>query len=142
MLDNISVSKCVDGLASVSVARVLKDRPALAKLQKGCPGRGQGELVIQCLRVYEEWRLHSPEKALASVYVWAQGLAPLLYPVVQHEEETLSQAFRVGAAVKARGRAAELYADAFLVLAEWVVVWNQRRSGIDSIGRKKDWTCV
>ncbi len=139
MLDGISVSKCVDALACVKTARVLKDRPALARLQKACPDRGQGELVIMVLRTYEEWRLHSPEKALASVYAFVQGLAPKVYPLAEHEEETLSQAFRVGEAKKARGVASELYGDAFLVLAEFVGSWNMRRSGVvtDSIGRRR-----
>ncbi len=140
MLENISVTKCVDGLAQVRVARILKDRPALARLQKACPDRGQGELAIGCLRSYEEWRLKSGEKALASVYTWAGTLAPLLFPVALPEEhESLAQAFREGAAKKARGKASELYADSYLVLADWVMSWNMRRSGVvvDSIGRRR-----
>lgn len=139
-LENISVAKCVDGLATVKVARILKDRPALLKLQKAVPARGQGELVIMILRVYEEWRLKSPERALAAVYTWAGTLAPLGYPVALTEEhDTLAQAFREGAARKARGKASELYGDAFLVLAQWVTEWNLRREGVavDSIGRKR-----
>ncbi len=140
ILSNISVSKCVDALAQVKMARILKDRPALAKLQKSVPSRGQGELVIQVLRVYEEWRLASPERALAQVYCWAQSLAPLVYPVALPKEyDTLAQAFREGAARGARTKASELYGDAFLVIAEWVAQWNMRRSGLvtDSIGRKR-----
>ncbi len=140
MLENISVSKCVDALGCVSEARILKDRPTLAKLQKAVSGRGIGELVVQCLRVYEEWRLASPERALAQVYVWAQSLAPLQYPVALPEgHDTLAQAFREGAARKARTKATELYGDAFLVLAEFVQTWNMRRSGVvvDSLGRKR-----
>lgn len=140
MLDNISVARCVDGLAQVRVARILKDRPSLAKLQKACPSRGQGELVIMCLRAYEERRLTSEERGLADVYAWAGTLAPLLYPVALPEEhDTLAQAFREGAAKRARGKASELYGDSYLVLADWVAQWNMRRSGVvtDTIGRKR-----
>lgn len=140
MLDGISVARCVDGLGQVREARILKDRPAMARLQKACPERGQGELVIGCLRAYEEWRLKSPERGLAAVYTWAGTLAPLAYPVALPEEhDTLAQAFREGAAKKARSRASELYGDSYLCLAEWVVHWNMRRSGVvvDSIGRKR-----
>ncbi len=126
---NGAVYRCVDMLATVKHAHVLKDRPSLAKLQKHVPDRGQGELVIQCLRVYEEWRLRSDEKALAAVYSWAQSHAPLAYPVALHEEETLAQAFRTGAAKRARQRASELYADCYLVLASWVTYWNNLESG-------------
>ncbi len=159
MLENISVSKCVDALGQVRVARVLKERPALAKLQKACPDRGQGELVVMCLRAYGEYAglaygtmadkdqipkqetgeppRRSEHRALAAVYDWAARCAPKLFPPPEHEEASLGEAFRFGQAKAARAKAAELYADAFLVVAEWVVVWNQRRSGFDSIGRKR-----
>ena len=140
MLENISVSKCVDALGQLRSSRIAKDRPALAKLQKACPGRGQGELVVGCLRAYEEWRLKSGERALAAVYHWAGTMAPLTYPVALPEEhEDLAQAFRSGAAKRARTSASEIYGDCYLVLAEFVAHWNMRRSGVvtDSIGRRR-----
>lgn len=155
MLDNISVSKCVDGLTQTT--RTLKDRPALAKLQKACPRFGQGELVVGCLRAYGEYASlpfvqkadaateknwgepprRSEHRALAAVYEWASARAPSTYGNIEHEEESLTMAFRSGQAMAARSRAAELYADAFLVLDEFVKQWNQRKSGFDSIGRKR-----
>ena len=138
ILENISVAKCLDALAQVQQAHILKDRPALAKLHKLVPERTQGELVVQCLRAYEEWRLKSEERALAAVYAWAGTHAPLAFPPVSHEEDTLTQAFRVGAAKRARQKASELYADCYLVIAEWVVQWNMRRMApaLKAAGRK------
>lgn len=159
MLENISVSRCVDALGQLKSSRVLKDRPALAKLQKACPERGQGELVVGCLRAYGEYAAlaygsmagsdrkeandvgepprRSEHRALAAVHDWAHRCAPELYPDAEHEEESLSLAFRFGQAKGARARASEIYADAFLVLDEFVKQWNERRSGFDSIGRKR-----
>ncbi len=161
--NNISLLKCVDGLAQVRVSRVLKDREALSKLQRQIPERGQGELVVQILRVYQEFSTwpfgqksetkdeakiekdigaaarRSESYALAALYEWASSRAPLAYPVASdlEEGEALADGFRFGRAKKCRQRASELYADAFLVLADWVTNWNLRRQGIDVLGHKR-----
>ena len=127
MLREIATIRCLDALSTYQHAHVLKDRPALAKLHKRVPTRTQGELVLLCLRAYEEWRLTSKERALAAVHAWAQVLAPDAFRVPDHGEDDLAQAFRVGKAARSRQRAAELYADCYLVLAEWIASWNRRQ---------------
>ena len=123
----IPTIRCLDALSTQRNAHVLKDRPALAKLHKRVPERTQGELVVLCLRAYEEWRLTSKERALAAVHAWAHALVPDAFPVPDHGEDDLAQAFRAGKAARARQRAAELYADCYLVLAEWVTAWNRKQ---------------
>jgi hypothetical protein len=125
LVSDVPVLRCVDALARVKNAHVLRDRPSLVRLQKQVPTRGQGELVVQCLRAYEENRGdRSPEKALAAVYLWAHSRAPEAFPSVSHDEEDLAQAFRSGKAPKARQRASDLYGDCYLVLGAFVTWWN------------------
>ncbi len=118
------VLRCLSDLARLAGTRA--DLPELTKLQAAVKGRCQGELVVQGLRAYEEHR-RSPERALAAVYEWARGHAPKLYPPVLHTEADLPTAFARGKAPQPRGKAADLYADCFLVLAEFVTDWNRRQ---------------
>jgi hypothetical protein len=59
--------------------------------------------------------------------MWASSLAPETYPIPKHRESDLAQAFRAGKALRARARAAELYGDCYLALADWVTAWNRRQ---------------
>lgn len=127
LLRDIGVIRCVDALARVQHDRIMKNKPSLTKLQRLVADRCEGELVVQCLRAYEARRLHSPEAALAAVYQWAHAHAPDSYPAVLHSETDLPQAFRLGKASRARQKAADLYADCYLVLAEFVAAWNRRQ---------------
>lgn len=130
MLRDIGAIRCLDALASLQHAHVLKDRPALAKMHKAVPSRAQGELVIQCLRAHSEYRRGGKpdqDRALAAVYVWAHSRASDMFPLTAHDCEDLASAFKSGKAVRARQKAAELYADCYLVLAEFVVAWNRKQ---------------
>lgn len=127
MLRDLGPLRCLDALARVVHAHVLKDRPALARLHKHVPGRTQGELVIGCMRAYEQWALHSEERALAAVYLWASSLAPEAYPARVDADEELAQAFRERKAQRARRRASDLYGDCYLVFAAWVAAWNRKQ---------------
>lgn len=124
LLASAEVIRCADELAKVLEMRT--DLPSLVKLQKAEAGRGQGELVVQCLRAYQAHRAQ-PEKALAAVYEWARTKAPVLYPPVLHTEGDLPGAFARGKAAIAKSKAADLYADCFLVFAEFVAVWNRKQ---------------
>lgn len=119
-----SVARCLEDLARLADTRA--DLPSLSKLQAAVKERSQGELVVQCLRAYEE-RLRDPERALAAVYEWARGHAPKLYPPVLHSEADLTTAFASGKAQKARGKASDLYGDCFMVLSEFVTAWNRQQ---------------
>lgn len=123
IFQQVSLIRCVDLLGNMQQNRVMKDKSAMRKLQAHS-WRGQGELIVQCLRTAEEWRLRSEPRALAAVYVWAGSLDPNTYPTVLHDEADLTQAFMVGKAKAARKKAAELYADCLLVLGEFVQQWN------------------
>ncbi len=90
--------RCIEALESSNTASK-KIHPALAKL-KGL----SGVLVVGCLRAYAEGGL--PE-----VYAWA-GYPAVTSPAAQADAQRL---------------AAELYADCFLVCAEFVADWNRRQ---------------
>lgn len=125
------IVRCLDALAGQDVISGLKKTtPNLARLHRlmkeNESTRTQGELVVQCLRAYEERKLRSKEHALASVYLWANARDAELYPSVEHDEDTLAQAFRTNKAVKARQRASDLYADCYLALSAWIVTWNRK----------------
>lgn len=126
---DIPTIRCLDALCAQRNANGLKVRKGLARLHRAVVAkdsdRTQGELTVQCLRAYEEFRLRSAEQGLAAVYRWANRLAPEQFSVVLHTESDLAQAFRTGQAKNARTQAAELYADCYLVLAEWIVSWNR-----------------
>jgi hypothetical protein len=127
ILQEIGTIRCLDALARLRHDRVMKNKAGLARLQKLVPDATSGTLVIQCLRAFAEWHLLSKERALAAVYTWASSLAPDAYPIPKHREADLAQAFRVGKAVRARARAAELYGDSYLVLADFITAWNRRQ---------------
>lgn len=122
-----AVIRCLDGLSMVEKAYFLRDLGALDRFTKEVPCRGQGELIILTLRAYQEWATQSEERALVSVYNMMRRLAPHVYGVVLHDEVDLAQAFREGKAKAARRKAAELYADCYLVLNKWVQKWNIQR---------------
>ncbi len=127
MLASVEVIRCADELALISETRA--DLPSLVRLQRATSER-QGVLVVQCLRAYEEHKRGTglaQERALAAVYEWARGHAPALYPTALHTEQDLPGAFARGKAAIARSKAADLYADCFLVLAEFVAAWNRRQ---------------
>ena len=127
ILQEIGTIRCLDALARLRHDRVMKNKRGLARLQQLVPDSTSGTLVIQCLRAFAEWHLQSKERALAAVYMWASTLAPHAYPIPKHRESDLAQAFRVGKAVRARARAAELYGDCYLALADWITAWNRRQ---------------
>ncbi|MBX3218904.1 MAG: hypothetical protein KF795_00210 [Labilithrix sp.] len=127
ILQEIGTIRCLDALAGLRHDRVMKNKAGLARLQKLVPDATSGALVILCLRAFAEWHLQSKERALAAVYTWASSLAPDAYPIPKHRESDLAQAFRAGKAVRARARAAELYGDCYLVLADWITAWNRRQ---------------
>jgi hypothetical protein len=127
IMRDIAVFRCLDTLACTENVRGLKGLPTLVRLSKAVRHRTKGELVIQCLRAHAMWATQSKERALAEVYVWAHGHAPDLFPAVNHKESSLWQAFRVGSANKARQRASNVYADCYLVMADWVAAWNRRQ---------------
>src|SRR5262245_30931944 len=124
MVQNAPALTCLAELASVRNTPTLKTRSALVSMAKHTPGRGQGELVVQCLRAYEVWRSISQERALAAVFAWSRRLCG--QPV--KDENVLAQEFREGKSPAARRKASELYADALLVAQRWVVFWNNRLS--------------
>ena len=123
MLASAEIIRCVDELTKVAEMRA--DLPSLVKLQRAT-SEGQGVLVAQCLRAYEEHRAQ-PDRALSAVYEWARGKAPVLYPPVLHSDGDLPGAFARGKAAIAKSKAADLYADCFLVFAEFVAAWNRRQ---------------
>jgi hypothetical protein len=90
-------------------------------LHKRAPSKGQGVLVVGCLRAYHEWALYSKERALAEVYVWAERCVGL-----DGDGAEVAQAFRLGKDGNARKAAAKLYSDALTALSDWVRVWNRK----------------
>lgn len=126
MLGSCAALRCLAELAAVKNSSTLKRdnsrRSALLSLAAHAPERGQGELVVQCLRAYEEWRSVSKERALAAVFAWSKRVCGQSHK----DENELAQEFREGKAIAARKKASDLYADAFLLLGRWVHYWNRR----------------
>lgn len=121
MLRDAGVIRCLDAFACVER---FKGAENLKRVQRAVKAP-QGAIATQCLRVYEPWRLLSQERALAAVYAWASVLLPDMFPPVKHDD--LAQGFREGKSTKARTKAADLYADCYLALAEHVVLWNRKQ---------------
>jgi hypothetical protein len=124
IMRDISAIRCLDALAA---SRVRPDLLNLEQLQRITGERIGGRLVVQCLRAFEEWRNESQERALVAVYMWANGKTPVRFPIPKHQEVDLAQAFRAGKTPRAKSMAADLYADCYLVLAEWIPAWNLRQ---------------
>lgn len=129
---NGEVARCAIDFEQSKETRPLSVRkwllPALTKLQRVVPDEEQTALVMQCLRVYHARRAE-PDVALAEVYAWARCKAPSLYPTtLRAKGESLGVAERK--LVAAKCKAAELYADCFLVFAEFVAAWSTRQIGV------------
>lgn len=96
------VGHSISNLASPTLFGILIG-PRLAKLAGSKPA---GRLVIECLRAYADG-------GLPSVYTWAE------YPLAKSSPA-------------AKSKAAELYADCWLVFAEFVASWNRRQIRVAS----------
>lgn len=123
---DVAALRCLDGLREMKMLAgklSLKTRSAMFGLSRLLPGASQGELVVRCLSAYHEWLLFSKERALAEVFAWSKAIAG-----ASVDAFTLAQNFREGEAPAARSKAASLYADAYLVLDEWIRLWNKNRA--------------
>ncbi len=120
-LEAAPLIRCLDALSGVKIRKM----PSLSKMVYGSTASA-GELVVQCLRAYQEHQRSVP-RALSAVYAWAWLKAPKLFPTILHTEKDLETAFARGKAQLAYYKAADLYADCYLVLAEHVLEWNRNQ---------------
>ncbi len=88
--------------------------------------RSQGSIAIGILRAYQERAKGSQECGLVSVYGFIHDIAPKSIPIPPKGDEDLLQAFRSGAAKRARNMACEAYADSLLALQNHVRVFNKK----------------
>lgn len=123
MLRDIAVIRCIDGLKE---AKDFKNTGAIRTLSRNCGFRyTEGALAVGVLTKYHHWEGYSPERALVEVYNWVRSLAPDKYKPILHDESSAHMAFAAGKAKKPRQIAADLYADALVIAADWVEKWNE-----------------
>lgn len=89
-------------LGCIAAFEVNAIAPKGTQLAKATVKRPAGPFVIGCLRAYAE-------AGLPAVYEWAE------YPLIANPD----------GAAEAKRLAAELYADCYLVFAEFVAAWNR-----------------
>ncbi len=104
LLAEAEVIRCADALSAATFVVSPDSIPTLTRLQRAVPTSTQGILVTQCLRAYEEHRANHG-RAIEAVRLWSVRLAPRVRSL----------------------DAADLYADCFLVFAEFVAAWNRRQ---------------
>jgi hypothetical protein len=123
-LNDAAMIRCMDALTNRDAIRFAwcPDLRGFAKRAK----LGEGEAAVRILCKYEPWDPKWPEKGLADAYTWMRSLVQQL-PEVVPENGSTAQAFRVGTSPRARRIVAAIVADAHVILAEWVRIWNGRR---------------
>lgn len=123
----IGVLRCMADLAAMKHTTTRRTF-SLGELYQKAPHRAQGEIVLLCLRSYHERALKSKERALAEVYAWSRRLEGL-----ECDAATLAQDFREGRCARLRKKASAYYADALLILGEFIRIWN--RKSLESFNR-------
>lgn len=121
--------RCLSEFAEKAEFRPTIPYKALEKVQKHTfPRLSQGYIALGTLRAYQEWSTSSSERGLVAVYHYIGTLAPTAVPPPPKNEPDIVQAFRTGKAKRARGQAAEVYADSLLALGGFLATWNKRRT--------------
>lgn len=136
LFDRARVLGCVDGLARYRRITFTMC-PSIERFGHSHPV-GQGSIVVNVLRSFEEWRTQSPQRGLAAVYSWLckcprrEGDTSAAWQLPIHDEDSLAQAFRTGKAKVCHRRSEEIVADATIVLGAWVELWNRRAARVES----------
>jgi hypothetical protein len=134
-LSNAEVMRCMDSLllnGPTIDGKWGKVYPALSRLRSLSSLDGQylsmGYVVVQVLRLYQEYGVREPVRGLVRVYRWMSTLSQKAYPMVDGAEDEAIASF-MGQDTRevklARSLAAEVYADAYLAASNFVSQWNQ-----------------
>ncbi len=123
ILSRASVLRCVDGLRKLDKVE-FESCPSIRAFAKKT-NSGEGALVLAVMSAYHKWYLRSQERGLVEIYRLMQRLDPSL-PDPDHNEDSLSQSFRVGKTKKARDKSSKLLKDSLLVVDTWINQWNER----------------
>jgi hypothetical protein len=124
LLKAASISRCVTVLAGVEKVD-FEPCPDLRRFATQAK-MNEGEVAIGVLRAYQERCTQSEERALAEACIWLIKHVPG-FEITLKSEDDLAQDFRQGRQKRARGKSLCVLADARLVLAKWVVLWNRQR---------------
>jgi hypothetical protein len=115
------VIRCIDALENYPSIRFCW-APDLRKFarQVRLP---DGAVAVRVLYAYEAWHPGWPTKGLTDVYRWMCTIDRRLKPM-DLENGSAAQGFRVGKSPAARRLAASVVADAHVILAEFVRIYN------------------
>ncbi len=131
LLQDAALYRCASDFANRQELRGTGSQTfkALEKVYKATSNKPpMGTIALRVLRAYQERCTVSQERGLVEVYNYLASIAPTAVPDPPKDQDNLAQAFREGKAKRARGMAAEVYADAILALSGFLRVWNRNET--------------